>query len=164
MNHDDIASKLITWMQEFLEVPNPKLGAWAPCPFARQARVNNNISIKFAEVIDFDRAIRESIDILEHKEVVVVCFNHNVIDPVSLQDYVKEKNEMLLPINYVILEDHPDTPEYINDVCMNFGECGLLVIQKLDKLNRASDQLREKGYYHSWTQQDLDSVVSWRYK
>ena len=164
MNHDDIASKLITWMQEFLEVPNPKLGAWAPCPFARQARVNNNISIKFAEVIDFDRAIRESIDILEHKEVVVVCFNHNVIDPVSLQDYVKEKNEMLLPINYVILEDHPDTPEYINDVCMNFGECGLLVIQKLDKLNRASDQLREKGYYHRWTQQDLDSVVSWRYK
>lgn len=164
MNHDDIASKLITWMQEFLEVPNPKLGAWAPCPFARQARVNNNISIKFAEVIDFDRAIRESIDILEHKEVVVVCFNHNVIDPVSLQDYVKEKNEMLLPINYVILEDHPDTPEYINDVCMNFGKCGLLVIQKLDKLNKASDQLREKGYYHNWTQQDLDSVVSWRYK
>jgi hypothetical protein len=71
---------------------------------------------------------------------------------------------MLMPINYVILEDHPDSPEYINEVNMNFGECGLLVIQKLDKLNKASEQLKEKGYYDVWSQQDLDDVVSWRYK
>jgi hypothetical protein len=47
---------------------------------------------------------------------------------------------------------------------MNFGECGLLIVQKLDKLNNASDQLKAKGYYSVWNQQDLDSVVSWRYK
>jgi hypothetical protein len=47
---------------------------------------------------------------------------------------------------------------------MNFGKCGLLIIQKLDKLNNASDQLREKGYYTHWSQKDLDSVVSWRTK
>lgn len=164
MNQLEIVKSLTKWMTEFIEVPNPKLGAWAPCPFARQARVNNNISIKFAEVFEFDHVINESLETLEHKEVVVVCFDHNSIDPVSLQDYVKEKNDILLPINYVILEDHPDTPEHINGMCMNFGECGLLVIQKLDKLNKASDQLREKGYYDPWTQQDLDSVVSWRYK
>jgi hypothetical protein len=40
----------------------------------------------------------------------------------------------------------------------------LLVIQKLDKLSQASNQLKEKGYYDIWTQEDLDSVVSWRYK
>ena len=164
MNKDDIVSKLSHWLTSFIEVPNPKLGDWAPCPYARQARVNNNISIKFAEVFEFDDIIRESLETLENKEVVVVCFDHHIIDPISLQIYVKNMNDMLLPINYVILEDHPDSPEYINDVCMNFGECGLLVIQKLDKLNKASDQLREKGYYDVWTKEDLDTVVSWRYK
>jgi hypothetical protein len=66
--------------------------------------------------------------------------------------------------NYVILEDHPHSPEYVNGVHMNFGKCGLLIIQKLDKLNNATDQLREKGYYTHWSQKDLDSVVSWRTK
>jgi hypothetical protein len=132
MNQQDIVDKLSKWMTSFIEVPNPKLGNWAPCPYARQARVNNNISIKFAEIFEFDDIIRESLETLGNKEVVVVCFDHRSIDPVSLQIYVKNMNNMLLPINYVILEDHPDSPEYINNVCMNFGECGLLVIQKLD--------------------------------
>ena len=135
-----------------------------PCPFARQARVNNNISIKFASVAELTQAVHESIEELESKEVVVVCFDHNNINPVELQEYVEGMNKTLMTENYVILEDHPWTPEYINGVCMNFGHCGLLVIQKLDKLNKASDQLREKGYYKPWSQEDLDSVVSWRYK
>ena len=164
MNQDEIVRNLTKWMTEFIEMPNPKLGDWAPCPYARQARVNNKIGIKFTEVFDFENAISESIELLEHKEVIVICFDHLTIDPISLQEYVKNKNNTLLPSNYVILEDHPDSPEYINDVCMNFGECGLLVIQKLDKLNKASDQLREKGYYNHWTQKDLDEVVTWRHK
>ena len=164
MNQTEIVEKLNKWMTEFIEVPNPKLGDWTPCPFARQARVNNKISIKFAEIFEFTDVIRESIETLEHKEVVVVCFNHNDINPVELQSYVQGMNKTLMPINYVILEDHPFSPEYINGVCMNFGICGLLVIQKLDKLNTASDQLREKGYYKHWSNEDLDSVVSWRYK
>jgi len=164
MNHAEILSKLSKWMTSFVEVPNPKLGDWAPCPYARQARVNNNIAIKFADVVEFDASINESIEILGHKEVVVICFNHSDIDPASLQDYVKKTNETLMPMNYVILEDHPDIVENINGVCMNFGECGLMVLQKLDKLNNASDQLREKGYYEHWSPEDLDSVVSWRYK
>jgi hypothetical protein len=45
---------------------------------------------------------------------------------------------------------------------MNFGHCGLLVVQKLDKLNTASDQLRDKGYYNHWDQAAIDQVVSWR--
>lgn len=164
MNHPEILSKLSKWMINFVEMPNTKLGDWAPCPYARQARISNNIAIKFAGVTEFDDSIRESIEILEHKEVVIICFDHHSIDPTSLQNYVKDMNDMLLSTNHVILEDHPDSPEYVNDVHMNFGECGLLLIQKLDKLNKASDQLREKGYYNHWSKEELDSVVTWRYK
>jgi len=164
MNQTDIVEKLTKWLTDFIEVPNPKLGDWAPCPYARQARVNNNISIKFAEISEFSDIIRDSIDTLENKEVVVICFDHNNINPVELQEYVSGMNKTLLSKNYVILEDHPDTPEYINGVSMNFGVCGLLVLQKLDKLTTASKLLQEKGYYEHWSQQDLDEVVSWRHK
>lgn len=164
MNQLEIVEKLNKWMTEFIEVPNPKLGDWAPCPYARQARVNNNISIKFASIPELTEVIKESIETLTHKEVVVVCFDHNFIDPVELQEYVIGMNKTLMPINYVILEDHPFSPEYINGVNMNFGECGLLIIQKLNKLNNASSQLLDKGYYKTWSQEDLDSVVTWRNK
>jgi len=164
MNQQDIREKLNKWMTEFIEVPNPKLGDWAPCPYARQARINNNITVKFAEILELTPVLRESIDTLEDKEVVVICFNHNQIDPVDIQEYVTSMNNTFMPIGYVILEDHPFSPEYVNGVSMNFGHCGLLILQKLDKLNQASDQLRDKGYYANWSQQDLDSVVTWRYK
>jgi hypothetical protein len=164
MINDNIIIKLNKWLTDYIEVPNPKLGNWAPCPYARQARINNNISIKFADVAELTQAVQESIKELESKEVVVVCFDHTNINPVELQEYVEGMNKTLIAENYVILEDHPWTPEYINGVCMNFGHCGLLVIQKLDKLNKASAQLQEKGYYKHWTKEDLDSVVSWRYK
>ena len=163
MNHTDIVEKLINWMKDFVEVPNSLLGNWPPCPFARQARINNKISIKFCEVFEFMDVIRESLETLEEKDVVVICFNHNQIDPVSLQEYVVGVNKTLMPANYVILEDHPDSPEFVNGVKMNFGLCGLLILQKLDKLNTAADQLREKGYYDTWDQAALDSVVAWRY-
>jgi hypothetical protein len=164
MNQLEIVEKLTKWMTEFVEVPNPKLGDWAPCPYARQARVNNNISIKFASIPELNEVVKESIEALAHKEVVVVCFDHNFIDSVELQEYVIGMNKTLMPINYVILEDHPFSPEYINGVSMNFGECGLLIIQKLDKLTNASTQLFDKGYYKTWSQEDLDSVVTWRHK
>lgn len=164
MNQIEIVEKLTKWMTEFVEAPNSKLGNWPPCPYARQARVNNKISIKFSTVEEFDEVVRESFETLEDKEVVVICFDHRTVNPDYLKNLVEDMNHVLMPMNYVILEDHPDSLEYVNGVNMNFGECGLLVLQKLDKLNKASEQLKEKGYYDTWSQEELDEVVTWRTK
>jgi len=164
MNQEFIKEQLHKWMTDFVEVPNIELGDWPPCPYARQARVNNKISIKFSSIPELNDIIRESIETLTNKEVVIICFDHTLIDPVLLQEFVESTNNFLMPLNYVVLEDHPHTPEYINGVKMNFGHCGLLILQKLDKLTIASNQLKEKGYYDVWSKNDLDSVVSWRTK
>ena len=164
MNQQQIKSELDHWITKFVEANNADLNNWPPCPYAKAARVAGMIDIKFCTVSEFRDVVRESIELLETKDVVVVCFDHNNLDPVSLQEWVAGMNEMLMPTNYVILEDHPDAPEYVNGVKMNFGQCGLLVIQKLDKLNNASDRLRGQGYYDQWDQRALNEVVSWRYK
>jgi len=163
LNNSELLNQLDQWLANFVEVPHPALGNFAPCPYARAARVNHQIAIKFATVPEFMTVVRESIDTLATKEVVVVAFDHNTIDPVTLQEWVSDANRMLIPRDYVVLEDHPDAPEYVNGVKMNFGHCGLLVIQRLSKLNTAADQLRDKGYYSHWNQQAIDDVVTWRY-
>lgn len=159
----DLKSKLSTWMTDFVEVPNAKLGNFAPCPYARAARVNNQIEILKSNIQDLYMDAIGCLTSLAHKEVVVIAFDHNMIDPVTLQEVVAHLNDKLMPNNYVALEDHPDAPEYVNGVKMNFGYCGLVIIQKLDNLNIAADKLREQGYYNSWDKNYLDSVVSWRY-
>ena len=165
MNHADIVEKLTVWMKEFVEVPNPLLGNWPPCPYARQARVNNKIEFVYSPHDVIPATVEQNLSKLEDKDVIVIYFDHKMIQPDALAELVKVYNEgFLMPRNHVALEDHPDCIEYVNGVKMNFGECGLLLVSKLNKLNEASDVIREKGYYEHWSQEELNSVVSWRYK
>lgn len=164
MDQNKIKQQLDQWMIEFVETNNAELNNWPPCPYAKAARLGNMIGVKFAAVSEFVEVIRESIDTLVNKDVVVICFDHNTISPEHLQEFVVGMNNTLMPTDYVILEDHPDAPEYVNGVRMNFGLCGLLVLQKLSKLNTASDKLKSQGYYDTWDQKSLDDVVTWRYE
>jgi len=151
-------------MQDFVERPNPALGDWAPCPYARQARINNQIKILIAEPHLLRTAVYDSIQYLGEYEVVVIAFDHTQVKvPVFVQD-VADWNQDLMSQNVVILEDHPDCRESVNGVGMNFGKAGLLIVQHLDKLNAAADQLRSKGYYEAWSDSALANVVHWRYK
>lgn len=166
MNHNDIVTKLIKWMTSFVEVPNSKLGNWPPCPYARQARVNNKMEIVYSPHDIIPSIVEQNLHKLEtDKDVIIVYFDHKMIQPDALAELVQSYNQnFLMGRNYVALEDHPDSIEYVNGVCMNFGECGLLIVSKLDKLNDASYNLREKGYYETWSYEELDSVVTWRHK
>lgn len=164
MNEKLITEELFKWIIEFVEIPNIKLNNWPPCPYAKQARLNDKILVKFSTPENFSKIVQESIESLKDKEAVIICFDHTKVDPNTLQQFVKETNDFLMPLNYVILEDHPDIHESINGVNMNFGVCGLMILQKLDQLNIASEKLREKEYYVVWSVDDLQNVVSWRYK
>jgi hypothetical protein len=164
MDQIAIKQQLDQWMVEFVEANHSALNNWSPCPYARAARLSGMISTKFATVPELRDVVRESIATLETKDVVVVCFDHHNISPEYLQEFVADMNKMLMPLDYVILEDHPDAPEYVNRAKMNFGHCGLLVIQRLSKLNSAADKLKSQGYYDTWDQEALDQVVQWRYE
>ena len=162
MDEQYIRNSLLDWMINFVEQPNSKLGNWPPCPYARKARLDNKFKILFDYSNNFADSIAYSKIVLETNDVVAICFDHKKIDADYLRDFIKNLNTLLMQEDYVILEDHPDTLEYVNGVNMNFGLCGLLLIQKLSKLNEASSQLKAKGYYDHWNQQVLDDVVNWR--
>jgi hypothetical protein len=96
------------------------------------------------------------------KEVVIFYYDKEKFPPDAFLADVEQANKTLLKKDIVALEDHPDIDEIIAGVKMNFGLCPIIVIQKNSKLNQAADQLKEKGYYHTWSQSDLDKIVKWR--
>ena len=155
-----VESSLLKWMEEFVEKPHPSLGGWPPCPFARQARLSKNIDIRQGR-----DPYNDCVSLLDYdwsKEVVV--FWYDAINPELFLDLVNRANSVLLEKDIVALDDHPETEEIIAGVKMNFGLCPIIVLQKNSKLNQSADQLKEKGYYHTWSQSDLDKIVTWRYK
>ena len=160
LDQSTVESALLTWMEEFVEVPHPSLGGWPPCPFARQARLSNNIDIRQGQDPYADCMSLLYYDWL--KEVVIFWYDY--ADPESFIDDTNRANSILLSKDIVALEDHPATEEIIAGIKMNFGLCPIIVLQKNSKLNVSADQLREKGYYHTWSRSDLDKIVSWRYK
>jgi len=164
MNREYIMLELTSWMVNFVEKPNPLLGDWAPCPYARQARIGNLIEIVFSDPTELNDAVEQALPLLEKKDVVIICFDHNQIESSAVEQLVEVINQKLMPHNYVVLEDHPDRIESLNTVPMNFDKCGLLLVQKLSKLNAASEQLKQKGYYDNWPAESLDYVVSWRHR
>jgi hypothetical protein len=155
-------NKLFEWMINFVEQPNELLGGWSPCPFARKARLTDKIKIQYSEATRLLDSVFSNLDLLDQYEVVVIWFDHTQITPHDLGHQVIQLNTELLKQNYVVLEDHPDNVEIINGVRMNFGHAGLLVVQRLDKLQQAAEMLKSKGYYSCWSEAELDSVVTWR--
>lgn len=162
MDQELIKQQLNEWMINFVEKPNPQLGNWAPCPYARKARIENKIVILFAETSDLEKAVEDALPLLEGKEAFAMCFDHTQITPQELEQRIQKLNSNLMPRNYVILEDHPDNQEYIAGVRMNFNGCGLLLVQSLTQLNDAASKLKDKGYYNVWSRKNLDYVVNWR--
>lgn len=155
-----IYDSLRAWIISFLDQPNDKLNGWSPCPYAKTALNNDKIHFLFDN--DLVSAVNQNKHILEDKDVLVIGFDKNIIQTESLISLVRELNENLSSEGIVILEDHPDHPEYINGVQMNFGDFGLLLVQKSEKLRDASDKLLKAGYYDCWSKENMDEVVNWR--
>lgn len=173
MINKEIKTELIAWLKTFVEKPNPFLGNWAPCPYARQARMNNKIHIEVSETHLLEAAIKDNLFLLDEdpiddseaeKDVLVICFDHLEITNCDLKELVDRLNhDELMNNDYVVLEDHPDAEEdQVNAIDMRFGKCGLLLVQRLSKLNEASEKLKQKGYYDNWSNEELDFVVNWR--
>jgi hypothetical protein len=159
LTQEQVQLELVKWMKNFVEQPHPSLGGWSPCPYARQARLSNNIDLRYGTDPFNDCLLLVNYD--WSKEVVV--FWYNPIDSTAFIDAVNKANVILLEKDIVALEDHPSTEEIIAGIRMNFGVCPIIILQKNSKLNRAADQLKDKGYYNTWNQLDLDKIVTWRY-
>jgi len=145
------------WLDEFVTQPNPLLNGFPPCPYARAAIV---------DYVETDHVSNSLEHLLENwnDDIQVVCLYTATENytPEGLSYIVKEFNKVAMPKDIVALEDHPEDEEDVNGVKMNFGKCIIILVQRLTKVNEASELLRKKGYYDTWSKENLDDVVNLR--
>jgi len=151
------------WIEEFVSEHNTEIGQ-VPCPFAKEAMLKERINYVSGGKHTITPLLDSLADNWDDKyEVVVVYADKDELTPNQLRILVEDFNKFARDKDVVALEDHPDDPEILNGVSMNFGKAILILVQRLSKLNKASDILKKKGYYDNWPKENYDDVVKWRF-
>ena len=42
---EQVKADILSWIENFVEVPHPALGGWPPCPYARAARLRQSYQV-----------------------------------------------------------------------------------------------------------------------
>jgi len=150
------------WIETFVEVPHPNLGGWAPCPYARKARLERDFKVRVGVNPYFD-LLNVARDGLGGKSVLILAYDPNEFFYSQFTSDIKAANEeALLPNNLLALEDHPDDSEIVNGVCMNQGTYALILIQSLSDLNEKAQLVARKGFYDNWPEEYLQALFQYR--
>ena len=162
MDLDTVKQDIENWIVNFVEVPHPALGGWAPCPYARSARMKKSYDVHVGIDPYFDLKNRARWG-MGNREVIIYAY-----DPVEwpyalFSDSLKNANrEHLLHNNILALEDHPSNVEMVNGVCMNQGKYALALVQSLSDLNTKAKLIAQKGFYHNWPEEYLAGLFEHR--
>ena len=152
------------WIKDFVTKPNPIFGDLPPCPFAQKAIVDGKVA--FVELdstaghstlyhhiwgFDFDK-----------QDVLVLIAEQDHFTADQTVEMTKNLNSYFMPRDVVVLEDHPEIDERVQQVKMNNGEYTLFLAQRLSKLNRFSKMLESGPYYENWSKEYLEEVKGFR--
>jgi hypothetical protein len=162
MNFTQAKQDILSWVENFVEQSNPNLNGWSPCPFARRSRLENRLSIlEGTELLTDITNLVSTWD--DSSDVVIFVYDQRQYTVNELANYIEEFNKHLtIPKDILLLEDHPMDLEIVNKVKMNQGQYILVLCQRFSKVNLASADLKEQGYYDLWPKEYYDRVVGWR--
>ncbi len=150
--------EIIYWIQDFVEKANPLLNGWAPCPYARQARINSRLDVRMGlnPYFDLKRLQRRG---MENYDVIALVYDPEEWTLDKFRSlWQQAEQEFLIAQGLYVLEDHPTEPEQVMGVAMNNGTYAILFVQNKKKLEDAASQLAEKGYYDGWPEHYLKDL------
>ena len=149
------------WIETFVEVPHPALGGWAPCPYARKARLDRDFEVRLGRN-PFEDLIAVSYGTLS-KSVTIFVY-----DPAQhpYEEFHKQiefaNNNHLVPKDMIALEDHPADAEIVNGVSMNQGTYALALVQSLSDLDQKARAMASRGFYETWPPEYLEMLFQHR--
>ena len=162
-----IEADIRKWSHEFLEVPNAKLNGLPPCPYAKQAWLDNKVV--FSINTGLQGLVKEVADFEQHDYDIVVWANQYLPDMEYLDGYCDGINEAMSIAgkDMHLMVFHPDydateagldflVEEDVTDdglvYCMVF-------VQRLSTLDDAALSLEKSGYYEHFPKEVFESLV-----
>ena len=162
MDIKTVTQDILAWSENFVEVPHPALGGWAPCPFARQARLQGTVGIFVGQEPYFDLESRAALGMQQY-QVIIYAYDPAEWTCEYFSPRLQSANrDFLLSVDLIVLEDHPDDIEDVNGVIMNQGKYALSLVQSLSDLNQRAQQMASKGFYHGWPKDYLTGLFEHR--
>ena len=162
-----IEADIRKWSHEFLEIPNAKLNGLPPCPYAKQAWLENKV--KFSIDTGLDGLLNEVNDFEYHDYDIVVWASEELPDMEYLDGFCDGVNETLslLGIDMHLMVFHPDYGaeeaglEFLldDDVTDESLEYCMVFVQKLSLLDDAALSLEKSGYYSHFPDEVFQSLV-----
>lgn len=162
LNLATVQADIERWIVDFVEVPHPALGNWAPCPYARKARLDRDFTVRVGVNPYFD-LLNVARDGLGGKSVLILAYDPNEFFYAQFNSDIHAANEeALLRNNLLALEDHPGDPEIVNGISMNQGTYALALVQSLSDLNEKAKLVARKGFYDAWPDEYLTALFQHR--
>ena len=161
LNMDTVMQEIEDWIVRFVEVPHPALGGWAPCPYARRARLDHDYEVRLGVNPYFDLQVVAQTGI--NKSVIIFVYDPTAYSSEQFHAQISAANqEFLISKDLLALEDHPDLPELVNGVSMNQGRYALALVQSLSDLNARAQVMAQRGFYDSWPESYLQELFNHR--
>ena len=155
------------WSHEFLEVPNEKLNGLPPCPYAKQAWLDNKVT--FSINTGLDGLAQEVENFNNHDYDIVVWADENLPDIEYLDGWCDGVNEAMsiAGVDMHLMVFHPDynAEEAGLDFLVEEGvtddtlEYCMVFVQLLSKLDDAALSLEKSGYYKHFPVDVFHSLV-----
>lgn len=162
LNLATVQADIEYWISNFVEIPHPALGNWAPCPYARRARLDNDFAVRVGVNPYFD-LLNIAKDGLGGKSVLILAYDPDEFFYAQFNSDIQAANEeVLLRNNLIALEDHPGDAEIVNGISMNQGKYALAMVQSLSDLNDKAQLMASKGFYDTWPEEYLKLLFEHR--
>lgn len=159
---EDIAARLKEWIRTSLSTPAPFLNHLPPCPFAREAIVQNRFDLYQCEGPLESFLEARLTEFVESGREAIIFVDQNLYPAGTFEPCVLKLREQFYLRDAWPLYDHPDLPEVQGDMIFNFKASALVIIQSLKGLVQASRELEKRGYYKNWTSEYFQQVVGIR--
>jgi hypothetical protein len=156
-----VAYDIERWIANFVEVPHPALGGWAPCPYARKARLDRDFEVRIGVNPYFDLKVISQTGIAQ--SVIIFAYESTSYSYEQFHAMIESANtEFLLSKDLLALEDHPAATEIVNGVAMNQGTYALVLVQNLTDLDQKAKSIARKGFYNTWPENYLQELFQHR--
>jgi len=162
-----ITQDILNWSINFVEKKSNKLNDWPICPYAKQARLKDQVKIvevKNAKdylftVVKEARTIQE-----QNKKLIIVASDDMNITIDELSCYINALNHTFVMDDVYLMPFHPDDEgeeevEFLEGDFELENEFYMVLIQPFKELEKASSDLHKQGYYDKWNKEYYQDTV-----
>ena len=153
----EIITETQAWSKTALEVVNENYNNLPPCPYAKKAWLEDKVGFCFKYTNDWQDLFTLVSQWDDSKDVVILIdFCYLPLD--KMDEYLNSLNEaisegMLINKDMFLMGFHPedednellDDPDFDSSIDVPYA---MIFLQRLSKLQEASNTLRMKGYYN----------------